>query len=152
MSDSIFVMLKKENMPTAKEWSDEVKKRGFGLEIDTTYEKEIDADGIYGFRPCKYYNIEDLGYELDILSRENNSEDFEEWDEDFSEVRECDLVVIFGVFEEDDVFAAMVAGYTLSKFSSGVYFDVDKPIDLNELHKQCREVDTQLKHRPTGVG
>ena len=147
MSDSVFVMLKKENMPTAKEWAEEIKKEGFGLEIDTTYEEETDIDGIYGFRPCRYYDIEDIGYELDILSREDNSEDFEEWDEDFNEVRGCDLAVIFGAYEENDVYAVMVAGYILAKFANGIYFDVDEPMDLSELYKQCREVDAKLYSR-----
>ena len=145
MSDSVFVMLKKENMPTAKEWADEIKKEGFGLEIDVTYEEERDVDGIYGFRPCKYYNLEDLGYELDILSREENSEDLEEWDEEFDEVKGCDLAVIFGIYEENDAYAAMVAGYILAKLTGGIYFDIDEPIELEELEKLCRAIDEKLK-------
>lgn len=145
MSDSVFVMLKKEKMPTAIEWAEEIKKEGFGLEIDTSYEQEADSDGIYGYRPCKYYDIEDIGYELDILSREENSTDFEEWDEEFTGVRVCDLAVIFGVYEENDVYAAMVAGAVLAKMTGGIYFDVDEPIELNELYKMAREVNSKLK-------
>ena len=145
MSDSVFVMLKKEKMPSAKEWANQIKKDGFGLEIDITYEQESDTNGIYGFRPCKYYNIDDAGYELDILSREENSEDFEEWAEDFDEIQEYDLAVIFNVYEKNDVYAAMVAGYVLAKLTNGIYFDVDEPMDLEELHKQCREVDAELR-------
>ena len=64
MSDSITVFLNKKNMPTAEEWANAIEKEGFGLKIDTSYEEEANNDGFYGFRPCKYYDLEDVGYEL----------------------------------------------------------------------------------------
>jgi hypothetical protein len=145
----MFVMLKKENMPKAKEWSEKIKSEGFGLEIDTSYEEEEDSGGIYGFRPCKYYNVEDIGYELDILSRDENQEDFEEWDEEFPELKQYDLAVIFGIYEEDDVKAVMVAGVVLTKMTNGVFFDVDEALALDELYATAKQIDEEMKHSST---
>jgi len=147
MSDSIFVMLKKENMPTAKEWSDKIKSEGFGLEIDTSYEEEENSNGIYGFRPCKYYNVDDIGYELDILSRDENQEDFEEWNEEYPELKQYDLAVIFGIFEEDDAVAATVAGAVLTKMSEGVFFDIDEPVEIDDLYSMAKKMDADMKQR-----
>ena len=147
MSDSITVFLNKNKMPTAKEWANAIEKEGFGLKIDTTYEQEEHIDGIYGFRLCKYYDMADVGYELDIINRDENVEDFEEWDKMHPELKQYDLAVVFGVFEEYDVYAAMVAGCVLAKISQGVYFDVDEPVDLNDLCAQFKEIDKKLSSR-----
>ena len=53
-------------MPTAKEWAE-----GFGLELDRSWEEEKDSNGIYGYRPCSYYAVKEVGFELDITSRED---------------------------------------------------------------------------------
>ena len=146
MSDSITVFLNKKNMPTAKEWANAIEKEGFGLKIDTSYEEEENNDGFYGFRPCKYYDLEDVGYELDILMREENLEDFEEWDEMFPEVKQYDSAVIFGVYNEYDAYTAMIAGCVLAKISGGIYFDLDEPVDLKKLCLQCKDIDYKLKN------
>lgn len=145
MSDSITVFLSKKRMPKAKEWASAIEKERFGLKIDTSYEQETTNDGIYGFRSCKYYELEDVGYELDILLREENLEDFEEWDKMYPEVKQYDLAVVFGVYSEHDVYAAIVAGCVLAKISGGMYFDIDEPVDLNELCLQCKDTDYKLK-------
>jgi len=149
MSNSITVFLNKKNMPTAKEWANAIEKEGFGLKIDTSYEEEENNDGFYGFRPCKYYDLEDVGYELDILLREENLDDFSEWDEMFSEIKQYDSAVVFGVYSEYDSYASMVAGCVLAKISGGIYFDLDEPVDLNELCLQCKDIDHKLK---TNIG
>jgi len=146
MSDSIFVMLKKENMPSAKIWAEQLKKDGFYAFIDTTWEDEKDLEGVYGFRPCKYYNLEDIGYELDILSRNDNLEDFEEWDDEFPQVKELDLAVVFGVRNEHDRYIATIAAAVLAKMSNGIYFDVDIPMEIDSIYKICNEIDEKVKN------
>lgn len=141
-------MLKKEKMPRATEWAEQIKKEGFGLKIDTSYEEEKnDRDGIYGYRPCFYYNVDEIGYELDIILREQEAEDFQEWDDEFPEVKKFDLAVIFGIYEEDDANCAMVAGAVLAKMTDGIYFDVDEPMPINKLYRQCKEIDNMMKKR-----
>jgi len=146
MSDSIFVMLNKENMPAAEVWAEQLKKDGFYAFIDTTWEEEKDSDGSYGFRPCKYYNLEDIGFELDMLSREKNIEDFEEWDDAFPQVKEFDLAVVFGIRSEYDSYIATIAAAVLAKMSNGIYFDVDVPMEIDSIYKICKEIDEKVKN------
>ena len=145
MSEQVPVFIKKEKMPTAKEWADAIRAEGFGLELDTSWEEE-DSDGVYGYRPCSYYDVKEVGFELDIISREDEPEDFEEFEEIDSNVKNFDLCVSFGIYEEVDAIASGVAGAVLVKLAGdGIYFDLDEPIPLNEALDNCREIDNEMK-------
>jgi len=145
MSTTMFVMLKKEKMPSPQEWSNAIKESGYGLQIDTGYDPSSESS--FGFLPCKYYDADEIGYELDYVSRSEMPEDFEEWDSEFDAVRECDFAVLFGVYEDDDVNAAWVAGSVLAKISGGLFFDVDEPVELTEALETAFQIELEMKAR-----
>jgi len=146
MSEQVPVFIKKEKIPTAKEWAEAIKSEGFGLEIDETWEEEKRCDGSYGYRPCRYYEVKDVGFELDFIMRDENPDYFQEYEELDSNVKKFDLAVCFGVYTEEDAMASAIAGTVLMKIvGEGVCFDLDDPISLESALVLCREVDREMK-------
>ena len=145
MSEQVPVFIKKENMPTAKEWAEAIKSEGFGLELDISWDGR-EEDGSYGYRPCRYYDVKDVGFELDLIMRDENFDYFQEYEELDKNIKKFDLAVCFGVYTEEDAMASAVAGTVLMKIAGeGVCFDLDEPISLASALVLCREVDKEMK-------
>lgn len=142
MSAECYVMTTNLKMSNPSQWANKIISEGFGLQLDTSYDPK--KESIFGYRPCKYYNLE-VGFELSYITRSSDREWFEEWEEEFEVIKSCDLCVIFSCFCEQDVEAAMVAGAVLAKASEGIYFDVDEPMKLEDVMDAARNIDAKMK-------
>jgi len=146
MSEQVPVFIKKEDMPTAKEWARAIRSEGFGLELDTTWDKQKNRDGDYGYRSCSYYKLKNVGFELDIINRIDDPEYFEDFEEIDSNVKNFDLCVSFGIYREVDAMASEIARTILVKMAGdGIYFDLDQPIPINEALIICKEIDNEIR-------
>lgn len=137
--DSCHVLLRQKDMVSPVQWAEAILKEGFNLEIDTSYELD-DDNGVFGYRPCKL-NQTDVGFELSYISRHEDPDWFDEWDDCFEEAYQYDFCVSLSLCDESP--AVLIAGAVLAKITGGVYFDIDEPMDTDDALEMARDAVTE---------